>query len=86
MHESRSVAAMPPWTEPIGLYIHSAGSIANTARPSSTATIVKSSSRAIGGGGSVPSTIALMHSRPDSSRAAAAVAAGSSQLKLRVRS
>ena len=33
MQESSSVAAIPPWTEPIGLYIHSAGWTANTARP-----------------------------------------------------
>ncbi len=85
MHESRIVAAMPPWTEPIGLYIHSAGSIANTARPSCTSTSSNASRRAIGGGGSLPSTIACMHSRPGNSIAAAADTAGSSQLNVRVR-
>src|SRR5271155_2909013 len=86
MHESRIVAATPPCTEPIGLYIHSAGSIANSARPGSTSTIVKSSSRAIGGGGNVPSTIAPRYSIPVILMPDSAIAAGSSQLKLRVRS
>jgi hypothetical protein len=60
MHESSSVAATPPWTVPRGLYIHSAGSIANTARPCSAATIVKPSSSAIGGGAIVPPAICSM--------------------------
>ena len=45
---------------PIGLNIHSAGETAKTARPASASTISKSNSRAIGGGGSVPSMIAVM--------------------------
>src|SRR5262249_17026940 len=47
--ESSSVAATPPWTEPIGLYIHSAGSIANTTRPGSTSAISNPRSEARGG-------------------------------------
>ena len=55
--ESSSVAATPPCTDPIGLYIHSAGVTAKITRPSSTSVISKSSSWAIGGGGSSPAAI-----------------------------
>ena len=77
------MAATPPWTEPIGLYIHSAGSTAKTALPKSASTIDTSISWAKGGGDSVPSTVARRNSRPESSMAAAAVAAGSCHWKLR---
>ena len=66
--ESSSVAATPPWTEPIGLYIHSAGVKAKITRPGSTSAISKSSSIAIGGGGSSPAAIARMASMPGSRR------------------
>ena len=83
--ESSSVAATPPWTDPIGLYIHSAGVNAKITRPSSTSAISKSSSSAIGGGGSSPAAILRIASRPGSEAAAAAVASGSDQVNVRVR-
>src|SRR6187402_2111334 len=76
---------MPPWTEPIGLYIHSCGKTAKITRPSSTRVISKSSSSAIGGGGSSPAAIARIASMPASSPAARAVASGSDQVIVRVR-
>jgi hypothetical protein len=64
MHKSSSAAATPPWTEPIGLYIHSAGSSANTARPRSTSTSDIPKSSAIGGGGSAPVATSRRYSIP----------------------
>ena len=83
--ESSSVAATPPWTEPIGLYIHSSGVIAKITRPSSTSVISKSSSSAIGGGGSSPVGDLADRLDPGSEAAAWAVASGSDQLNVRVR-
>src|SRR4051794_23821043 len=84
--ESSRVAATPPWTEPIGLYIHSAGVTAKITRPGSTSVISKSSSSAIGGGGSSPAAILRIASIPGNDAAAVAVASGSDQLKVRMRS
>ena len=84
--ESSSVAATPPCTEPIGLYIHSAGVMAKITRPSSTSVSSKSSSWAIGGGGSSPAAIFWIASRPESDAAAAAVASGSDHVNVRTRS
>ena len=84
--ESSSVAATPPCTDPIGLYIHSAGVTAKITRPSSASVISKSSSEAIGGGGSSPAAILRIASRPGSEAAAAAVASGSDHVKVRTRS
>ena len=84
--ESSSVAATPPCTEPIGLYIHSAGVMAKITRPSSTSVISKSSSWAIGGGGSSPAAILRIASMPGSEAAAMAVSSGSDQVKVRTRS
>src|SRR4051794_39663209 len=83
--ESSSVAATPPWTDPIGLYIHSSGVKAKTTRPSSTSAISNSSSSAIGGGGSSPAAILRIASMPGSEAAATAVSSGSDQLKVRTR-
>src|SRR6478735_5397658 len=83
--ESSSVAATPPCTDPIGLYIHSCGVTAKITRPGSTSVISKSSSEAIGGGGSSPAAILRMASIPGSSAAACAVIIGSAQVKLRAR-
>jgi hypothetical protein len=84
--ESRIVAATPPWTEPIGLYIHSAGSSAKMTRPRSTSVIVMPSSSAIGGGGSSPAATMRIASSPGRSRTAPAVASGSLQVIVRLRS
>src|SRR4051794_26880570 len=83
--ESSSVAATPPWTEPIGLYIHSAGSMAKITRPGSTRVISNPSSSAIGGGGSSPAAIARIASMPGRSPAARAVMSGSDHVNVRVR-
>ena len=52
------MAAMPPWTLPIGLNIHSVGSSEKTARPSATSRMSILSIRPIGGAGNSPAAIA----------------------------
>src|SRR5215217_4603535 len=85
MHESSTVAAMPPWTLPIGLNIHSVGSSEKTARPSATSRMSIPSIRPIGGAGNSPAAIACKNASPvRPSRAAAASASGSSHVNVRV--
>src|SRR5579859_6732012 len=78
--EAASVHTSPPWTRPIGLYTDSSGVHSKTTRPWSTLVGDMFSSRAIGGGGILPSISARMNSSPDRPAPPATVAAWSYQV------
>lgn len=74
------MAATPPWTMPIGLYIDSSGSRTATTSPWPMLSQRSPKCAAIGGPGMRPSAMAVRYSKPVIVRPSRAVGSGSCQV------